>query len=231
MPRPKSLDSPWIKYDVRITPTDGLPIWGPTLDVEYHPPEEDFEVFVACEEGGTDSLRLHYHIYCVSNRSETYLRKLWATLGRATIAHKGNSVFRMAKAHDHTIGYVVKGGNVVCRHGWTDLFLDEMLKASKDYRKGLETTRKKEQRKKEAFLSIAIKSVRDTIANKVKNSLIDYETPREIISLLLQEYATHNVRLPNRTTIETATMTIMYAQQPDLVLSWYAKTFDPPTYF
>jgi len=219
MPRPKSVNSPWKKYDVRITPTDGLPI-------EYHPTDEDFEVFVACEEGGTTDLKLHYHIYCVSNRSESYLRKLWATLGRATALIKGNAVFRMAQAHDHTIGYVVKGANVVCRHGWTDLFLDEMLKKSQDYRKGLETTRKKEQRKKEAFLSIAIKSVRELIAEKVKCSLIDYATPKEIMTLLIQQYATNEVRLPNRSTLETATMTILYPSNPELVLSWYCRSFE-----
>jgi len=213
MPRPKNQDSPMIKWEVRLTPSDQKPI-------VFDPLPEDFEVFVACEEGGTPELRLHYHVYCISNRSETYLRNMWNALARATPECKGNAVYRFKKAHDKTIGYIVKSGNVVCRLGWDDRFLEEMLQQSRDYKKGLENTRKQAVRQKENFLATVLKEVAEEV------SADRCVTPQLVMNLILQKYDKLSLRFPNRTTLETAVMTLMYRTHPNMVQSWYSRSFE-----
>lgn len=210
MGRPKSLTSLMKEWDVRITPSDQAPI-------VFDPTEEDFKVFVACEEGGTDDLRLHYHIFCETNRSETYLDKLFNKWGRATITAKGNAIFSKRKAHEGTIGYCVKGGKVVCRHGWTDMFLEEMITKSADYRKANETKRKSALRQKENFLVNIMKEVAEEL------KLDPSPTPPKVMGLILRHYDKLNIRFPNRNTLETAIMTLLYRTQPNLVNEWYSK--------
>lgn len=198
------------EWDVRITPSD-------QTRIEFDPTDTDFEVFVACEEGGTPDLRLHYHLYVKTNCSETYLDKLFNKWGRATDTAKGNAIFSKRKAHEGTIGYCVKGGNVVCRHGWTDLFLEEMLKRSEDYRKTISTTRKRALRQKENYLADILKAVSEQLG---KDSS---PTPLKIMSLILSHYDKMNLRFPNRNVLETAVMTLMYKSSPNLVIEWYSK--------
>lgn len=198
------------EWDVRITPSDGMPI-------AFNPSPDDYKVFVACQEGGTEDLRLHYHIYCESNRSETYLDKQFNTWGRATALIKGNAIFSKRKAHEGTIGYCVKGGNVVERHGWTDLFLEEMLTKSADYRKDIANTKKRALRQKENFLATILKEVAEQLTNEVS------PTPPQIMALILSKYDKLGVRFPNRNTLETAVMTLLYRKQPNLVTAWYSQ--------
>jgi len=200
-------------WDVRITPSD-------QTRIVFDPTPEDFLVFVACEEGGTDDLRLHYHIYCESNRSETYLDKLFNQWGRATATAKGNTIFSKRKAHEGTIGYCVKGGNVVARHGWTDLFLEEMLTKSSDYRKDIANTKKRALRQKENFLAQILKEVAEQLLTELS------PTPQKVMALILSKYDKLNVRLPNRNTLETAVMTLLYRKTPDYVISWYSRNLE-----
>jgi len=202
-----------VEWDIRITPSDQLPI-------AFDPLSEDFQVFVACEEGGTPDLKLHYHIYCISNRSETYLDKKLNQWGKATATAKGNAIFSKRKAHDGTIGYCVKGGKVVTRLGWTDQFLEEMLTRSRDYKKEFEKKRKQITRQKEQLLS----SIMKEIAESLKDDLA--LTASQIMALVLGKYSKLNVRFPNRAVLETAVMTLLYTKRPNEVIAWYAKNLE-----
>lgn len=208
--RPKKASDDHQGWDVRITPSD-------QQEITFDPKEEDFKVFVACKEGGDENLRLHYHIYCSSNRSETYLAKLFNQWGKATTKIKGNAIFSKRKAHEGTIGYCVKGGNVVCRLGWTDMFLEEMLTKSADYRKNNETKRKTALRAKENFLATILKEVAEEL------KLDPSPTPPKIVDMILRRYDKINIRFPNRNTLETAVMSLMFKYEPTTVMEWYSK--------
>jgi len=199
------------EWDVRITPSDQEP-------VQFEFQDEDFEVLVACREGGTPELRLHYHLYVKSNRSETYLDKVFNKWGRATATAKGNAIFSKRKAHEGTIGYCVKGGDVIVRHGWDDTFLEEMLARSQDYKKTLETTRKRALRQKENYLADILKEV------AVQLDQADSPTPpTQVMALILSHYDKLHLRFPNRNVLETAVMTLLYKKQPNLVIGWYSR--------
>lgn len=211
MPRPKKQDSPMLMWDARVTPVDGQPI-------QFHPETLDFEIFLACREGGDDTdKKLHYHIYMVSRRSETWLRQYLACLGGATATVKGNSVYSLRKAHEGTIGYVIKEGNVVSRHGLTDTFLSEMITKSKQYRKDLESDRKRVQRSKENTLAEILK----VVAEGVKND--PSPTPQFLVQSILDACTEKQIRFPSRSTIENAVMTILYKTDQSSVLNYYCR--------
>jgi len=219
MPRPKKTTGKALEYDVRVTPTDGN-------ELEFNPSNEDFEILVACKEGGPETdKRLHYHIYCKTIRSESWLRQYFSVLGKATETEKGNAVYSLRKAHEGTIGYVVKEGDVKCRLGWTDRFLEEMITKSNQYRKDKEADRKRASRVKENCLAEIMK----VVAEGVKND--PSPTPRKITELILHQYNERQIRFPNRSTIENCVMTILYKTRPTMVIEYYAKNIEPQINF
>lgn len=98
------------EFDIRITPTDQLPI------TKEHILETDLnvaDIVVMCEEGEPNGIPvLHYHMYVKAKISESKMSQICSTLGRATREIKGNAVFSCKLGHDHTIGYVVKIKNL-----------------------------------------------------------------------------------------------------------------------
>lgn len=215
MPRPKKTNGRAIEYDVRITPTDAN-------EIDFNPNADDFEVFVACKEGGEGTeKRLHYHIYVRTIRSETWLRQYFAILGKSTETEKGNAVYSLRKAHEGTVGYVVKEGDVKCRLGWDNQFLEEMITKSNQYRKDKETERKRGQRAKENCLAEIVK----VVAEGVKSD--PQPTPRVVMSRILHEYNERQIRFPNRSTLENCVMTILYKTRPTLVEEYYLRNIEP----
>ena len=147
MPR-QSGSAQLAEYDIRITPTDQMPI------TREHILESDLktsEIVLVAEEGGTPQLRLHYHLYVKAKLSETKLRSICSNLGRSTDRIKGNAVYSIRGAHPHTIGYVVKNRNIVY-HNQTQTLLEQYFEQSEQYRKSKETERKQVFRQKEKTL-------------------------------------------------------------------------------
>lgn len=215
MPRPKKTSGTPHEWDVRVTPTDGN-------EIEFTPNQDDFEIFVACREGGEGTnKRLHYHVYIKTIRSETWLRKYFSILGRATETITGNAVYKMGQAHEGTIGYVVKEGDVKCRLGWTDMFLEEMIRKSNQYRKDKEAERKRASRGKENCLAEIMK----VVAEGVKND--PSPTPRRIMGDILHQYNERQIRFPNRSTLENCVMTILYKSSPTMVEEYYLRNIEP----
>jgi len=203
-------DAPYSKFDLRITPTDQLPIveWA-LLDVS--------EKYMIFQEGGEGTTKkLHYHIYLEGSVSESWLKKQCAILGRATNDIKGNRVFKCGLAHDHTIGYVVKERLCVARKGFEEKVLEEFYTKSEDYAKAIETTRRRDSRKREHTI------------DEIFKSIIAYETSeaRDIVEQCLQKCHELNVRLPTRSQMEVRVMAKLYPFKPDYISRLYYKNFD-----
>lgn len=206
MPRPKKSDGSPVAWDMRLTPISGNPIDFSGISVD------DFQMFICCEEGGEGtSKRLHYHAYALTLRSETWLRKI----AQALTGGQGNPAYSVKKAHSGSLGYVVKEGKVKVRLGCDDRFLTEMLSKSQEYRKELETERKRVQRSKENTLAEIMKVVAEGVSSRSQ--------PHEVMSAILAQYYLKQVRFPNRGTLENAVMTLLYPHRSDLVDAYYSR--------
>lgn len=197
------------EWDIRITPTD-------QNEIDFTEYVEDFKILLVCKEGEPNGTpRLHYHAYATTTRSDSYIDSLCAKIGKSTDIIKGNAVFSKRKKHDGTIGYVVKSGNVVCRHGLDDQFITESFKKSEEYRKRKESERKSASRGEQNFLGDIMKDA------EVKR-LAD---PLEITRVILKRYKAEGKRLPNRSAVESAVMTLMYDHDPEFVERHYTKNY------
>lgn len=198
------------EWDIRLTPTDQLRVDFNALDLD------DFKILLICEEGEPNGTpRLHYHMYMTTPRSDNYIDNLLNKLGKANDKQKGNAVFSKRKKHEGTIGYVVKNGNVVMRHGCSDQFLTEMFKKSSEYKKAKENERKKASRGNENFLGEIMKD------DEVKRQ----SDPLELTKMILEKYKESGKKLPYRSSVESAVMTLMYDHDPEFVVRHYTRTF------
>lgn len=199
------------EYDIRVTPSDQQPI---TREQIVETDLNKSEVVIVAEEGGTPQLRLHYHIYVRACISETKIRAICSQLGRATSEVKGNAVFSIRKAHDQSIGYIVKGHKIVF-HNQSQTIIDQYFKQSEEYRKKKENEKKSAFRKNEKTLSDIMKEV-EVDCNSTAESVV-IET--------LKIYSKLGQKFPSRSALETATMTRLYPYRPTEVESFYCKNF------
>lgn len=207
--RPKRTTGDPSAWDVRITPSNGEPI---AFDNSLR--KDDYDIFLACREGGpTTAKKLHYHCYIVSRLSETSIRNMCSFLANGT----GNPAYSVRKAHEGTIGYVVKEGDVVFRHGCSNEFITEWLSKSKDYRKDLEAQRRAASRAKENTLAEILKVVAEGVSSST--------SPSEVSDMILEHYYQKELKFPTRSVVEQAVMTLLYPHQPTLVRAFYAKNF------
>lgn len=209
--RPKKATGDVIEYDVRVTPTD-------QQEIDFAPSIDDFEVFIAAKEYGKKSNNLHYHIYCKSIRSKTYLRSYFSQLGKANDENKGNAVFRIAYAHEGTIGYVVKDGDIVCRMGCSDQFISEMLSKSKEYKQEKEAERKRKQRTSESIYN----EVYEECLSLYEDHKFD-QCVRNVIRMYCAKIEGTTLRPPPRSTIESLVVKIMMVKNPEWVIDYYSK--------
>ena len=207
--RPKK-DGEIKKWDIRLTPTDQVEVDFNSLNLE------DFKILLVCKEGTPNGEpRLHYHMYAETPRSDNYIDNLLNQLGKSTETKKGNAVFSKRKAHEGTLGYVVKYGDVKLRHGINDQFLTEIFKRSESYVRNKATERKVASRAQENSLAAIMK---DAEVERLTDSL-------QITKFILDKCNEQGKRFPSRTQVETAVMTILYKTNPDDVLRYYTKFF------
>lgn len=198
------------EWDIRLTPSDQVEVNFNALDLS------DFKILLVCKEGAPNGQpRLHYHMYATTHRSDNYIDNLLNKIGKATDEIKGNAIFSKRKKHEGTIGYVVKNGEVVLRHGIDDQFLTEIFKKSENYRKEKEAARKRASRGEENFMALIMKDA------EVKRQSDSYE----LTKMILQKYRDANKRLPHRSQVESAVMTLMYDHDPDFVIRHYSKSY------
>lgn len=197
------------EYDIRVTPSDQQPI---TKEQIVESDLNDSEVVIVAEEGGTPQLRLHYHIYLKAKLSETKLRSICSKLGRATNEIKGNAVFSIRKAHQQSIGYIVKGQRIVY-HNQSQTLIDQYFTLSDEYRKRKETERKTAFRQKEKTLSYIMKEVEVDCNSTAESVVIE----------VLKIYSKYGLKFPSRSALETAAMTVLYPHRPSEVESFYCR--------
>lgn len=213
MPKPKSGEL-YIR-ELRITPPDALPI------TDWQVNDDDFKVLIACQEGGDDGKKLHYHIYMESHRSESWVKKWVYKIAHCYNGESGNTVYFSRKPHENTIGYVVKCGNVVCRHGVMQTFIDEWLIKSNEYKATKERDRKRVQRSRATIIQ--------TIMDKLESDLhagILIHSVEAVSESLLNSYATEKV-YPSRSQHEMMVIKLIHPYVPTFVRSYYEKHLYP----
>lgn len=212
MPRPKLDPTAINKFELRITPPDAEPI------TDWKVNDKDFQLLLACREGGTEGVRLHYHVYLETLRSKSWILKWVYSIAHCYNGESGNSVVFTRTPHDNTIGYVVKHGDVACRHGCTDRFITEWLERSAQYAKDSATLRKQATRRNEKFSQL----VRQTISKHLEEHP-DMRYEEQVVGLILEQYSANDKLLPSRSVVENLTCTLLYPWKPDLIRVYYAK--------
>lgn len=212
MPKPKSGEV--FQRELRITPPDGLPI------TDWQANTDDFIKLIAAEEGGGDTgKKLHYHLYVEITRSETWLKKWIYNIAHCHNGESGNSVFFTRKPHENTIGYVVKSGNIVCRHGVDQTYIDEWIKKSNEYVKGKSTERKREQRTKQSIYKCMMDEVESDLKAGHLRGLAD-----DIGTALTERYYKYST-YPTRSQHEMMVIKLIHPYASDYVRSFYNKSF------
>lgn len=215
MPRPKLDPNSTLTLEVRITPADGLPI------DDWKVCDTDFKVMLSAQEGGTPECRLHYHLYIETLRSRSWLIQWIYSVAHCNNGEHGNAVFFTRKPHDHTIGYVVKQGNIVHRHGCTDTFIDEWLRKSAQYKQDKEASRKREQRVKKAFTLEVREKVEAALATA---SGFHLRNPESILDMILHEYHEAKLTFPPRSSVETMIVSCLYPYDKSLYKNFYLRS-------
>jgi len=215
MPRPKHNPDEVLTLELRITPPDGKPI------EDWKIQAEDFRQVIAAEEGGDDDCRLHYHLYIETLRSRSWITKWVYSIAHCHNGETGNSVFFSRKPHDNTIGYVVKSGNVVVRHGCSQTFIDEWLLKSEQYRKDKDSARAKSKRLKKSFTQAVLQN----IVERVRDAP-ELRTPEQVLQLILAEYHEAKMIFPSRTTVENLIITVLYPYNQGITSAFYLRSFE-----
>lgn len=208
MPKPKTGEI-YVR-ELRITPPDQEPI------TDWQVNDDDFKVLLACQEGG-DTKKLHYHLYVECHRSESWLKKWIYNVSRCTNGESGNAVYFSRKPHEHTIGYVVKSGNVVCRHGCTQTYVDEWLAKSHEYKANKERVRKKEQRSRTSVLTAIMESIARDLKGDPRIRSVSY-----ISDTLIKSYRESGV-YAMKTQHEMMVMKLIHPYDDYMVRQFYEK--------
>lgn len=208
MPKPKSGDL-YVR-ELRITPADGLPI------TDWKINEDDFKQVIAAEEGGEDK-KLHYHLYIESTRSESWIRKWIYSIAHCENGEQGNSVFFSRKPHENTLGYVVKYGNIVVRHGCSQTYIDEWIGKSDQYRKSKESTRKRAQRTRQSM----IQEILDQVETDLKANSID-RTVHGITDALLYNFKLNGL-YPMKNQFEMMVIKLIHPYNDNFVRLFYTN--------
>ena len=185
-PRPQK----YTEWDIRLTPFNQEDVRNEDWDKLKSSDEE--ERILICREGGTAECKLHYHMLFKTRMSKTHI---YNTL-RIIAGGSGNKGYSVKKAHDKSIGYIVKGHDVVYRHNYNDTHIDEYFAISDQYRRDMEATRKRQTRAKRS----ALKLICEDIQKHNDTASLTYP---EIYGLIVDYYNKQNMFLPARSILET----------------------------
>lgn len=198
--RPKNEDAEIRKFSIRITPCD-----NEEIDFEKWFTAEDFVKCIAGREVGEQNKKLHYHIYCETRRSDTWLNNLMYRAARWTPHHqRGNAVFSRTLAHEGTLGYSVKEEDVAYSIGFTSSELDALLEGSRQYRRDLEADKKRRDRKRQNNMK---QVVENAIEHFRENRPVD---PRVVVKFILDKCEEYDLSFPSKSQMENIVMKILY---------------------
>lgn len=217
MPRPPS--GIVTKREIRITPWDQQPITQQELESHLHA----FDKLILCEEGTPNGTpKLHYHGYFETTKSLTYIRPLLKQLAHTVLESdiNGNSLYFSKQPHEHTMGYIVKNGKIICHHGVSESEIDEYKSQSLKYRREKETERKSKQRDYNSELM----EIYEKVAENLKNQTIEpYST--QVIKAILDECYIKSIKFPARSQMEIQVVKLLYPYNQDIGVWYYQKSF------
>ena len=209
MPRTIGTRKEVAEFDLRITPSDQQPIVKE--DFESH--LKDAIQVIVCEEGEPNGEpQLHYHLYVRAKISDSTISKICSRLGRATDDKKGNAIFSVRKAHENSIGYVVKGKKVVYTTDDQNV-IEKYFELSEKYRKEKESSRKDASRASENNLK------------EIMNGIIvdSHSTPSYVVTKVLEQYSKLGKKFPPKSLLETSVLKKLYPLQSGFVVEFYSK--------
>lgn len=188
MPRPRLVK----EYDLRVTPPNGQ-------DLEF--PLDEFDQFIACKEFGHINKKKHYHIFCKTTMNDDEVKKYLRTVCDVEVT-TGNQLYRVKKAHEGTIGYVIKEQDVVASKGFTEDQLSEFIQQSLQYRRSLESQRRSQTRNKDKKY--------DEIVDEIVAELPDRGVvAADISQKILSKFLVNGKRLPPRSSHDSILLTII----------------------
>lgn len=215
MPRPKTNPDEILRLELRITPPDGVPITDWKIG-------DDFQLLLACQEGGDEDTRLHYHLYIETLRSRSWITKWVYSIAHCENGESGNAVFFSRKPHDNTVGYVIKHGNIAVRHGCSQTFIDEWITRSEQYKKDKDSAKQRAKRLKKSFTQALLGKIVETL--KTDRSM---RSPERVLDIILEEYHQANLVNPSKTIIENLIMSALYPYEHHLVRAFYLRNIEP----
>lgn len=184
------------EWSIRVTPPSGQ-------EVQFV--MDEFEQFIACKEIGKKHKKLHYHIFCKTTLNAIEIKNYLQLVCDTT--NTGNGFFSCTKAHDGTIGYILKEqvniDGISQYKGFTDKQLNDLFDKSKSYRNQKEAERKSEQRKK-------VKTQQEMVAAVVAElegvAAVDSAL---ITQKILSQYMMNGELMPTRSAFERVLNTVI----------------------
>lgn len=214
--------------ELRITPPEGVPIRN--WDVA---PQTEVSKCVACEEGGIGTgKQLHYHVVIESTYSDEMIKSWIRKLLNFTGYSLGNQIYRSAKPHEGTFGYVVKQDTCVALWGYTDAEYNKWCDDSAAYRANLARERRDDQRLRSQNRKKQLMTIYDKVKDAIEREHIT-AYPDPIVGLYLKFCREANIDFPTRTQMENMINTLRWEYNDDgkhAVVAYYTKTFNSREY-
>lgn len=214
--------------ELRITPPEGVPIrdWNVA-------PLTEVSKCVACEEGGIGTgKQLHYHVVIESTYSDEMIKSWIRKLLNFTGYSLGNQIYRSAKPHEGTFGYVVKQDVCVALWGYTDVEYNKWVDDSNTYRANLARERRDDQRLRSQNRKKQLMTIYDRVKDAIERGHIN-AYPDPIVGLYLKFCRETNIDFPTRTQMENMINTLRWQYNDDgkqAVVAYYTKTFNSREY-
>jgi len=210
--------------ELRITPPEGVPIrvWNVA-------PQTEVSKCVAMEEGGLGTgKQLHYHVVIESTYSDEMIRSWIRKLLNFTGYSLGNQIYRSAKPHEGTFGYIVKEETCVALWGYTDEEYNKWCDDSATYRAKIAAERRDDQRLRSQNRKRQLLTIYDKVKDAIERQrIIAYPDP--ITKLYLMLCRESNIDFPTRTQMENMINSLRWEYNDDgkdAVVSYYTRNIN-----
>lgn len=210
--------------ELRITPPEGVPIreWNVS-------PLNEVSKCVAMEEGGLGTgKQLHYHVVVETIYSDEMIKSWIRKLLNFTGHSLGNQIYRSAKPHEGTFGYVVKEETCVALWGYTDEEYNKWVDASVKYRSQLAAERRDSQRLRSQNRKKQLRTIYDQVKEAIERQRIT-AYPDPIVKLYLKLCRESNIDFPTKTQMENMINDLRWDyndEGKDAVVHYYTKNFN-----
>ena len=132
----------------------------------------------------------------------------------------GNALYFTRQPHEHTFGYIIKSGNIAHRHNISQTTLDEWLATSSQYKKDIESKRKRKQRTRNDELDEIVQLIESDLKEMRMNRTID-----ALVARFLYYCDQMKVRFPTRSQMDMYILKLVYPYDPSVVRSFYLRSF------